>query len=161
MIVKLRQTLNEKLEKSKEYNTKDQLEKKRIENETALNRTRSMIIWNISLNLILKFPATLYSILNLCIVIFKSFFENYHNHPVFSRFIMRTLVEGYLYIFLLKFTGFLYLFYISIQLCFYKHYDKKFAQSYRNIFRLKKSKLKFFKYKLQYFLKEIIHTERF
>ena len=65
MIVKLRQTLNEKLEKSKEYTTKTQQEKSRLENETVLNKTRSMIIWNISLNLLLKLPATSYSIIYL------------------------------------------------------------------------------------------------
>ena len=60
MIIKLRETLKEKLEKSKEFNNQAQQEKKRVESETAMENTRSMLIWNISLNLLLKLPATFF-----------------------------------------------------------------------------------------------------
>ena len=135
MIVKLRQTLNEKLEKSKEYSSKAQQEKKRIENETAIDKTRSMIIWNISLNLVLKLPAISYSIFHLYNIILKS---NFLNHPRFTRFIMSMCVDGHLCRVLFQFPDFLYLFYISIQIFFYKHYDKKFSSSYDKIFHNKK-----------------------
>ena len=138
MIVKLRQTLNEKLEKAKEYSTKDQQEKKRIENETALDKTRSMIIWNISLSLLLKLPATSYSIIQLYSVIYRSNSNNFWKHPGFGWFFASICSNGYFCTTLSQFTGLLYLLYISIQFFFYKHYDKKFSQSYQNIFRGKK-----------------------
>jgi hypothetical protein len=53
MIVKLRQTLKEQLEKSKELYTKVQYEKKLNDNEAALNNARSMIILNTSLPMLL------------------------------------------------------------------------------------------------------------
>ena len=141
MIVKLRETLNEKLEKSKEYSSKVQQEKRSVENETAIDKTRSMIIWNISLNLILKLPAISYSIFHLYFIIFKSNPNNYMNYPRFSRFVMRICVEGKLCSVIFQFADFLYLFYISIQLFFYKHYDKKFSLSYDKIFHNKKSNI--------------------
>ena len=142
MIVKLRQTLNEKLERSKEYNSKDQQEKRRIENETAMDKTRSMIIWNISLNLLFKLPATSYSIIHLYFVIYKSNPNNFWRHPGFAKFYIRNCVDEYLCNVFSQFADFLYLFYISIQLFFYKHYDKRFYQSYENIFRGKRSNYK-------------------
>ena len=139
MIVKLRQTLNEKLEKSKEYATKAQQEKSRLENETALNKTRSMVIWNISLNIFLKLPATSFSIIHLYFIVFRSNLDNFFKYPGFVNFFTRICINGYLCTVLSQFTNFLYLFYISIQLFFYKHYDKKFSQSYDRLFRDKKS----------------------
>ena len=114
MVVKLRQTLNEKLEKSKEYSSKDQQEKKRIENEKAFINARSMVIWNISLNLLFKLPAISYKINYLYMwtngISICSEKENCIN-------------------LLLKITDFLYFLYISIQYFFYIHYDKNFKKS--------------------------------
>ena len=139
MIVKLRQTLNEKLEKSKEYSSKAQQEKKRIENEKALDKTRSMIIWNISLSLLLKLPATSYSFIHLYYAIYRLNPENFLKHPGFARFYMVTCSDQFLCNAISQFANFPYLVFISIQLFFYKHYDKKFSQSYDRLFRDKKS----------------------
>ena len=107
MIVKLRQTLKEKLEKSKEFNTKAQQKKKRVENETAMENTRSMIIWNVSLNLFLKLPATFYSIIYLYYILYKSNPLNFYNHPGFARFFIHICINSYFCNCLFKLADFL------------------------------------------------------
>lgn len=52
--MKLRQTLNEMLEKAKKYGTKAQQDSKQKENENAMNNAVSMVIWNTSLNFVFK-----------------------------------------------------------------------------------------------------------
>ena len=134
MIVKLRQTLNEMLEKAKKYGTKAQQDSKQKENENAMNNAISMVIWNTSLNLVFKLPSALLSLFYLIMIkndflshtIFASFFEDICDNADFCN----------LYI---KLSHLLYFLYISVQLFFYKHYDKKFAQSFKSIFVDKKS----------------------
>ena len=139
MLVKLRQTLKEKFEKSKEYTTKAQQEKNRLENKKVVDRTRSMIIWNIILSLTLKLPVSSYSFINIFIYIFKSNPDNSSNHPLIQRFIVKLCVNSSLCDFIFVSTAFLYLIYISIQFFFYKHYDKKLSKSYKSMFQAKKS----------------------
>ena len=134
MIVKLRQTLNEKLEKSKEHDTIAQQEKKSFENEAALDNVRSMIIWNTSLNFVLKLPASLYSFFQLCYTVYKSDPENLYTHPAFFRFFNNICYDGYVCSVFLQFSNFLYFFNISIQLFFVKRFDKNFSKSFNRIF---------------------------
>ena len=113
MIIKLRKTLKEKLEKSKEYSSKEQQEKKRKENEKAFNNARSIVIWNISLNIIFKLPAISYSI-------------NY----LYMRKNRISICSNNCISLLLKFSDFFYFLYISIQFFFYIHYDKNFKKKF-------------------------------
>ena len=108
MVVKLRKTLNEMLEKSKQYISKEQQEKKRIESETLFKNARSMVFLNISLNVFFKLPAFLYMI-------------NYLN--IEDK--LYTYMFRKLYKFSTDFQDFLYFLYISIQFFFYFHFDKK------------------------------------
>ena len=126
MIVKLRQTLNEKLEKSKEYSSKNQQEKNRKENENAFNNARSMVIWNTSLNILFKMPAISSTIIYLYL------------RTVKMNICSSNCTVNNINSFLLKFTDFLYFLYISIQFFFYIHYDKKFSQSFKKIISFKK-----------------------
>ena len=131
LIVKLRQTLNEMLEKAKVYSTKAQQEAKNKENENVMNNARSMIIWNTSLNLILKLPSALYSFFYLYAHVLK---PNINDHLVFFDFFFYVCIEADFCNMFIQLSDFLYFICISIQLFFYKHYDKKFAQSFKKVF---------------------------
>lgn len=134
MIVKLKQTLNEKLEKSKAYCTKEQQEKKSIESESVLNKARSMIICNTSLNIFFKLPSTLFTIFNLFFIQYDFNPENFWKYPRFVEFYHDICINGYVCETLFYFSNFLYFFYIFIQLFIYIHYDKKFALAFIHLF---------------------------
>ena len=135
MIVKLRQTLNERFENFKAYSTTAQQEKKKTDNETVLDNAISMVILNSSLNLLLKLPATLYSLIYL----WYSYYLQ-HNVPLvwenrtLERFFKLIYIEGNFRGLLLKLSDFLYLLSISLQFFFYKHYDKKLNSAIKKKF---------------------------
>ena len=126
LIVKLRQTLNEMLEKAKEYSTKAQQEAKNKENENALNNAKSMIIWNTSLNLILKISSAIYSLFYLYYSIYIS---NEKDHLILNYFYKYICIDADFCSMFFQLSNFLYFLCISIQLFFYKLYDKKFSRS--------------------------------
>ena len=140
MIIKLKQTLNERFEKFKEYSTADQLEKKKTENENVFDNAISMVILNTTLNLLLKLPASLYSLIYL-------WYSYYliHNIPfvwenfTLERFFKRYFIDANLSGLLLKLSQFLYLLSISLQFVFYKHYDKKLNSAIKKKFGSKKN----------------------
>ena len=129
MIVKLRQTLKEQLEKSKELYTKVQYEKKLNDNETALNNARSMIILNTSLNFLLKVPSSLYSFIHILYIYYWLKTSRYYINETFTKLYYEICVNANLCDMLIQLTEFLYFLFISIQLFFYKHYDKKISDS--------------------------------
>ena len=59
MLVRLRRILNEKLEKSKAFATKEQLEKRKTENEAALNNAVRMVFLNTTVHIVFKLPSCL------------------------------------------------------------------------------------------------------
>ena len=125
MVIKLKRTLKERLEKFKVYSTTIQQEKKKLDNENVLNNAISMVILNSTLNLLLKFPTALYSMIYL-------FYGIYRQHLTYSvrenrnwnRFYMRVCIDANFCQMFLKLSEFLYLLSISLQFLFYKHYDK-------------------------------------
>ena len=130
MIFKLRQTLKDQLEKSKEYNTKVQQEKKKIENENVLHNARSMIILNNSLNFLLKLPSSFSSIYHL---IYIYFLKNVRYDTRFLQFFDNVCQDAHFCDMLFQLADSLFFIFISVQFFFYKHYDKKFAQSFNHI----------------------------
>ena len=136
MIVKLRQTLNERIEKAKTYSTQTQLEAKNQENENAMNNAKSMIIWNTTLNLAFKLPTTIYSLFYLYYSINIS---NEKDHLILNYFYRFICIDADFCSMFLQLSNFLYFLCISIQLFFYKHYDKKFSRSFNMILVNKKS----------------------
>ena len=136
LIVKLRQTLNDMLEKAKKYSTKAQLEAKDKESENAFSNARSMIIWNTSLNLILKIPSALYSLFYLYYSIYIS---NEKENLILNYFYRNICIDADFCNMFFQLSNFLYFLCISIQLFFYKHYDKKFSRSFNMILVDKKS----------------------
>ena len=138
MIVKLRQTLNEKFEKAKVYSTKDQQEKKKKENETAVNKAISMVILNTALNIIFKVPSLIYSIIDFYESIYRLDYNYFLFHGGFGRFYMGFCNYAYFCHMFLRFSDILFLISISIQLFFFVHFDKKFKFSFYRIFFPKK-----------------------
>ena len=140
MILKLKQTLNERFEKFKEYSTIDQQNKKKTENQTVLDNAISMVILNTSLNLLLKLPTSSYSLIYLFYNIYRQYkvpyvSENRHLERFFKRF----CIEGNFCEMILKLSDFLYLLSISLQFVFYKHYDKKLNSAIKKKFGPKKN----------------------
>ena len=139
MVVKLKQTLNERLENFKAYSTTAQLDKKKTDNENVLNNAISMVIFNTTLNLLLKLPTALYSMIYL----FYGIYRQYKAYSVLQnrtwyRFYKRVCIDAYFCEMFLKLSEFLYLLSISIQFLFYKHYDKKLNSAIKKIFESKK-----------------------
>ena len=135
MIVKLRKTLGEKLENSKSYNTQAQQEKKKVENEFVLNNATTMVILNSTLNLILKLPIASYSFIYLYYSIVRIGYVNSASYSFgFERFFKRYCIDASLCDMLFQLADFLYLLYISIQLFFYRRYDKKFSLTFKKSF---------------------------
>lgn len=129
MIVKLRQTLKEQMEKSKELYTKVQYEKKLNDNETALNNARSMIILNTSLNFLLKVPSSLYSFIHIFYIYYWLNTSRNYINETFTKLYYEVCINAYLCDMLIQLTDFLYFLFISIQLFFYRHYDRKISES--------------------------------
>ena len=136
MVIELRRILNERLEKSKQFNTKEQQEKKQTENETVLNNTISMVIINTVVGVLLKFPLCLYSLIFMYYRInrFKHYRSSLIMKPGFPYFIEHVCVESYLCEMFLTLADFLYLLHISIQFFFYIRFDKKFKIAFKRIF---------------------------
>ena len=99
-----------------------------------------MVILNSSLNLFLKLPATLYSLIYL-------WYSYYLQHSIpfvsenftLERFFKRYFIDADLSGLLLKLSEFLYLLSISLQFVFYKHYDKKLNSAIKKKFSTKKN----------------------
>ena len=139
MIIKLRKTLNERLENFKAFSSTAQQEKKKTDNEAVLDNATSMVILNTTLNLLLKLPASLYSLIYLWYSIYLQ-----HNIPTvwenraLERFFKRVCIDAKFCDMLQKLSDFLYLLSISLQFVFYKHYDKKLNSAIKKKFGSKK-----------------------
>ena len=139
MIIKLKQTLNERFEKFKEYSTVDQQEKKKKENENAIDNAISMIIWNSSLNFILKLPNSAYSLLFLSYDIYRKSHDPFDVETRgLEKFIRLVCFESKLCKMYSELTYVLYLISISVQFFFYRHYDKKLNSAIKKRFGSKK-----------------------
>lgn len=125
MLVRLRRTLNEKLDKSKAYSTKEKLEKKKSENEAALHNAISMVIVNTSLGVLLKIPSSFYSVTYLIIrtCLKDSNYSEYYK--ALGRFFYACTILRICEMSVALFD-FLYLLSISVSLFVYRHFDKKF-----------------------------------
>ena len=140
MVLTLRQTLQTKLEKLKSMYSKDDQEKKRIENETVVNNAISMVVLNSSTSFLLKSPFFVYSLLMLILNIYKINDRYLGKHPIFYRFYYYYCLEIRFCEMSLDLFDFLYLLSISIPFFFYKHFDKKINCAFERKFSSKKNK---------------------
>jgi hypothetical protein len=139
MVLKLRQTLNEKLEKSKEYNTAEQQEKKQGENDAVLNNVIFMVILNTVVGFVLKLPTCIYSLIFMYFNFYSANQSNLLNHPAYGVFFKSVCLDSYFCDMLLTLDDFLYFCFISLQFFFYKRFDKKFKTAYERAFASKKN----------------------
>lgn len=103
-----------------------------------------MVICNTSLNLILKLPSSLYSLFYLYFHFEKSYMNtaiSNSNHLLSEYIFFDVCIDAHVCEMFIKLSDFLYLLCISIQLFFYKHFDKKFDQCLKRILD-KKAKAK-------------------
>ena len=139
MVVKLKQTLNERLENFNACSTTAQQEKKKTDNESVLNNAISMVIFNTTLNLLLKLPSALYSMIYLYYGIYRQYIAYLsRENRIWGRFYKRICIDAYFCSMLLKLSNFLFLLSISLQFFFYKHYDKNLNSAIKKIFESKK-----------------------
>ena len=139
MVIKLRKTLNDRLEKSIEYNSKEQQEKKQTENESVLNNAISMVILNTVVGVLLKFPTCVYSLVFMNFIIKNKEASNLSNNPRLAFFMQHFCEDFYFCDMFFTLTDFLYLLYISIQVFFYIRFDKKFKIALKRLFTVKES----------------------
>ena len=141
MVIKLRKTLNERMEKSKEYSTKEQQKKKETENESVLNNAISMVIFNTVVGVLLKLPTCIYSLIFMYSFIHRSknLIVDFSNRSEF--FIRNVCSRSYFCEMFFTLADFLYLLYISIQFFFYKRFDKKFKAAFERNFSTKNNNL--------------------
>ena len=125
-----------RFEKFKEYSTTAQQEKKKTENENVLDNAISMVILNTTLNLLLKLPASLYSLIYL--LYSYNLQHNTWENFTLERFFKRYFIDADLSSLLITLSEFLYLLSISLQFVFYKHYDKKLNLAIKKKFGSKK-----------------------
>lgn len=133
MLVKLRETLNAKLDKTKSMCSKEDQEKKRIEYETVINNAVSMVVVNTTIGFLLKFPACAYSILMLVYNILKIYDEDFSSHQTFARFYLFYCVDASVCEMFLHLSDFLYLISLSIPLFLYNCFDKKFRATFERV----------------------------
>ena len=137
MVIKLRKTLNERLEKSKEFSTKEQQKKKETENEAVLNNAISMVILNTVVGVVLKIPTCIYSLIFMYSFINKSKNSQIDFSNRSDSFILNVCSRSYFCEMFFTLADFLYLLYISIQFFFYKRFDKKFKAAFERNFSTK------------------------
>lgn len=134
MVVKLRQTLNEKWEKSKAYSSKDQIEKKKLENENVINKVTLMVILNTAIGVLFKMPSLIYSIIGFYYSIYRLDQSVLFSHPDFGRFFIRFCSDAYFCRMFLHLANLLYMISISTQFIFFIHFDKKFKNAFNRNF---------------------------
>jgi hypothetical protein len=135
MVIKFRKILNDQFEKLNEYSTKEQLEKRKIEHETALNNAIYMVILNSVVGVLLKFPTCVYSVIFMYFNIYKTdkaggYFSKNSGIGIFYH---RACVDSHFCDLFSTLANFLYLLHISIQLFFYLRFDRKFKIAFDRI----------------------------
>lgn len=131
MIVQLRKTLNEKLQKQKSILNPTQAETKQKENDEVIKRSIKMVVLNTAIGIVLKMPSSFLPVVNLCADSYFRRFNQRYKHPTFGEF-YSTLIDGEFYGTIEDFSKFLYCFSLSIQFFIYLVFDKKFKTGYDN-----------------------------
>lgn len=132
MVVQLRRTLNEKIQKQEEMlKNSENKENKRKENEEIIKKVIKMVVLNTTIAIVLKMPSSFLPIVNLYAeFFFRNFNERYKN-PAFGEFYVR-FTDGEFDSCIQDFSTFLYCLSLSIQLFIYLVFDKKLKCGYEN-----------------------------
>ena len=129
MLVKLRSTVSESIERIKSMGSSEkQMEKKKSELEDTMKKSIRMVIVNTSIGLLLKFPLVFLPFVNtIANFYYKDLLNMRYKHLLFDQFYSK-LFEIDFYSLIHDSTELLYLISISIQFFIYKKFDKKFKE---------------------------------
>ena len=133
LVVKLKQTLNEKLEKSKSYSSEDQFEKKKKENEKVIQKVILMVILNTSFGIFLKLPTLIFSILDFVFILYKNS-NLVISNPNFGKFFARYCLDAHFCRMFSHLADLLFMISLTIQLFFFINFDNKFRMLFNRIF---------------------------
>lgn len=134
LVVKLKQTLNEKLEKAKSYSSEVQFEKKKKENEKVIQKVILMVILNTSFGIFLKLPTLTFSILDLVFFIYRLDPKYAIIDPNFGKFFARYCRDAHFCRMFSHLADLLFMISLSIQLFFFINFDNKFRMFFNRIF---------------------------
>ena len=131
MLVRLRSTVNESIERIKKMSGSNdkQMEKKKSELEETMKKSIRMVILNTSIGLFFKFPLVFLPLVN---TIAKFYYKRYYGENLFTNLsfdrFYSELFDAEFYQVIYDSTELLYLISISIQYFIYKKFDKKIKE---------------------------------
>jgi hypothetical protein len=140
MVIRLKQTLNEKLKWYDKETNSQKYETKKVENENAVNKLIKMVVINTVLGILSKLPSSFLSIVNLYAVFYFRNYSNQFSNPVFVEFYSYLLDSGF-FTLIVDIYEFLFVVSISIQFFIYKRFDKNFFEGYNMVLSSKKIKI--------------------
>ena len=137
MVIRMNQTLNDKLKWYKYDSTKYEAKKK--ENKDTLNKLIQMVVINTALGVLLKSPSSFISLVNLYAAFYYRSYKNLFTAPAFGEFYSNLMDTGF-YRLIIDLCDFLYIFSIAILFFIYKRFDKKFQEGSKLLFANEKNK---------------------
>ena len=129
MLVKLRSTVNESLERIKKMGSNDkQMEKKKSDLEETMKKSIRMVVLNTSIGLVFKLPLVFLPLVNTIAKFYYKDHNNRYRNLDFDHF-YALLFESDFYVLIHDSTELLYLISVTIQFFIYKTFDKKFKEA--------------------------------
>ena len=131
MLIKLRSTVNESIERIKSIGLSEkQMETKKSEMEVTMKKSIRMVVVNTSISFLFKLPFVFLPLVNAIANFYYKHIDHInhrHRNPAFDRFYTH-LFETDFSSLIQDSTELLYLISISIQYFIYKKFDKKFKE---------------------------------
>ena len=133
MVIRMKQTLNEKLKRYKKENGLIKYEAKKKENKDAIDKLIHMVVINTALGVLFKLPSSFIPLDNLYATFYYRSYKNLFIAPVFGEFYSYLMDTGF-YSLINDICEFLYIVSIAILFFIYKRFDKKFQEGYQILF---------------------------
>ena len=140
MVIRMKQTLNDKLNWYKQENDSIKYEAKKKENKDAIDKLIQMVVINTALGVLFKLPSSFMSIANMYAAFYYRSYVNLFKAPAFGEFYSYLLDTGF-YTLINDVCEFLYIISISILFFIYKRFDKNFQEGYQILFANEKNKI--------------------
>ena len=135
LLVRLRQTLAEKMKKLETLtgkNDANKLETTKKENEDAINKVIKMVILNTAISLLFRLPIAFIPVVNVFAEFYYKNYLNQFNHPKFGEFYSFLLNSGF-YDSIVYCSDLFFNFSLFIQLFIYVYFDKLFKNGFDRI----------------------------
>ena len=138
MVVRVKQTLDDKLKWYVKGTNSQKYDSKTKENDNVVNKLIKMVVINTILAVLSKLPCSFLSVVNLYATFYFRNYDNQFNSPIFGEFYSYLLDSGF-YSLIVDIYEFLFVVSISIQFFIYKRFDKKFLEGYNIVFSTSKN----------------------